>query len=493
MLQLATQVVLVVVGFASIAEPPANIVLLEPSSVADRDGPPRFTRVVDAARIEAVRGWLEHPCARRALALYAMAEDVRASRDASYVRSPYPIALVPGGNHADAGYVEVLADGSELPHDEPFIKLDPSAESFGRTFLHETGHVALGIVAAERGVPSEPLASIPHTVTAITDRSTAFNEGYAIHLEALAVHLGEDPAAGPRDRHERMVFGSDRAPESEYFRPAIDFASYAQPRARYRMVRDGEFAFAPASREADYLRAQLDPARDGASLLTPDQMIASEGFAASIFFAVALRGERMPDAATIDARERRMLEGAAAMFAATSADPHAPLLVEWLIACIRQGPADEARAIADVALDRSHGAFVDAEAAQLWRATYLAALTLDLGSFSSPAVKRARTTWRERVQADPNALASRLGAVVPFHVPDVEIAVVAFGSAAPLSFDVNTATEGVLRCLPGITTDDVARWIDERARHAFENADDFVARVAKDAAFAAKLEPGVPN
>ncbi|MBL8766314.1 MAG: hypothetical protein JNL94_03060 [Planctomycetes bacterium] len=492
MLQLATQVALLVVGFAS-TPGSVEVVLLEPLAAATDHAPPRFTRVVDAARIETIHGWLEHPCARRALALYAMAADVRAARDPAYIRVPYPIALVPGGNHADAGYIEVATDGTETTCDVPFIKLDPSAEAFGRTFLHESGHVALGIVAGARGIPAEPVASIPHTVTAITDRSTAFNEGYAIHLEAIAVHLGEDAGAGPRDRHERMVFGSDRPSESEYFRPAVDFASYAQPRARYRMVRDGEFAFAPASQCDGYLRAQLDPARDGASLLNADQMVASEGFAASSFFAFVMRGPTLPDAATIDARERRMLEAAAEMFATRSPDPSAPLLVDWWTTLLRSADAADVRSLADVVLDRCHGAFVDADAARLWRSTYTAALTLDLGSFAPAELKRARANWRDRLVADPGLLASRLGAVVPFHVPDVEIAVVAFGGAAPLSFDVNTATEGVMRSIPEITADDVTRWSDERARQPFTSADDFLARVAKDTAFAAKLRPGVPN
>lgn len=473
-----------------------DVVFLEPVATPAADGVSRFARVADVARIETMRGWLEQPCARRALALYRLAADVRAARDSAYVSVPYAIALVPGGNHADAGYVEVGADGAEVVRDDPYIKLDASAESFSRTFLHETGHVALAIVAGARGVPAEPIAAIPHTVTAITDRSTAFNEGYAIHLEAVAVHLGEDAGTRPRDHHERMVFGSDRIAESEYFRPAVDFASYSQPRARYRMVRDGEFAFAPAFRDGDYLRTQLDPARDGATLLTTDQMLASEGFAASLFFALVMRGNEVPDAATLEARERAVLEAAAAMFATESADPHAPLLVDWAIAALRAASTDDARAIADVVLDRTHGAWIDPDAARWWSTAYMAALTLDLGRLGAADLKRARAGWRERVLADPYALATRVGAVVPFHVPAVEVALVAFGGSAPLSFDVNTATEGVMRCIPGIAAEDVARWLAERTARPFVDADDFRARVvalAKDPAFKDALKPGIPT
>jgi hypothetical protein len=111
-------------------------------------------------------------------------------------------------------------------------------------------------------------------------------------------------------------------------------------------------------------------------------------------------------------------------------------------------------------------------------------------------LKRARAGWRERVLADPYALATRVGAVVPFHVPAVEVALVAFGGSAPLSFDVNTATEGVMRCIPGIAEEDVARWLAERTARPFVDADDFRARVvalAKDPAFKDALKPGIPT
>ncbi len=47
---------------------------------------------------------------------------------------------------------------------------------------------------------------------------------------------------------------------------------------------------------------------------------------------------------------------------------------------------------------------------------------------------------------------------------------------APLTLDVNTAEEGVVRLVPGITDSEVASWLSERARRPFADVTDFRAR-----------------
>ena len=68
-----------------------------------------------------------------------------------------------------------------------------------------------------------------------------------------------------------------------------------------------------------------------------------------------------------------------------------PYLLRFVETYLRLYP-DEAGDIVDVLLDLSHGVFVDAEAAALWRAYYEAALRLDM-----PALPKARPCrWRWR-------------------------------------------------------------------------------------------------
>jgi hypothetical protein len=89
--------------------------------------------------------------------------------------------------------------------------------------------------------------------------------------------------------------------------------------------------------------------------------------------------------------------------------------------------------------------------------------------------------------ADPRVLYSRIGPEIVCTVPAVTVRLVAFGEDAPLRFDVNTVQEGVLRLVPGITDDEIARFAAERANLPFASADDFRHRAALRAATMAQM------
>ena len=78
--------------------------------------------------------------------------------------------------------------------------------------------------------------------------------------------------------------------QGEYFRPSGDLVSFAQSLSRHQEVRDNLFAFASAHTDRDYLRTQLDPARDLATLRDANQLLQSEGFVASVFYSLLMRG-----------------------------------------------------------------------------------------------------------------------------------------------------------------------------------------------------------
>lgn len=74
--------------------------------------------------------------------------------------------------------------------------------------------------------------------------------------------------------------------------------------------------------------------------------------------------------------------------------------------------------------------------------------------------------------------------------------ITAFGGDLTVSFDLNTVQPGILRLIPGITEDEISRWLTERAARAFAAPDDFRARQILGAAKLATLrfadQPRVP-
>ena len=142
-----------------------------------------------------------------------------------------------------------------------YILLDAAPGRFETTMLHETGHVVTDMLAGGRQLDGREVPSIPHSTAALSDRTTAFSEGYAIHLETLAAHLARGADLRRRRYHEAAGFGDAPYRESEYYRAAADLTTHSQDQARYFDVRENHFAFESALRGPDYLRVQLERAR----------------------------------------------------------------------------------------------------------------------------------------------------------------------------------------------------------------------------------------
>ena len=479
-------------SWAAAAELP-NVVFLEPAgkvNTADaeiRENMPLYRRVADASKYQP---WLHYESAERALRLYAQAAHIAAPGTEV---PDYYVALVKGGNHGAVGFRLDTANGvTEYPR-TAYILLDADPELFETTMFHETGHVVMDMLAGGRRLDGLEIASIPHSTAALSDRTTAFSEGYAIHLETLAAHLAHGEGLRWRYLHHGVGFGDAPYRQNEYYRGASDLTTFSQSLARYYDVRENYFAFASAFRGPDYLRVQLEKARDFSTLRDADQLLQSEGFYASFFFLFAMRGAELPAEETVALREEKMLRAMAAMFAAVKTDISTPWLLELVTQYMRLFPEERAE-IADALNDLSHGVFVDPGAGALWREHYLASLRLDLEHLNRDAINRERKRWREQVMADPHVLFSRIGPEIVCTVPAVTVRLVAFGEAAPLQFDVNTVQEGILRLLPGIGADEIARWMAERANAPFASADDFRRRTALRAATLAGMKiQGAPG
>jgi hypothetical protein len=150
-------------------------------------------------------------------------------------------------------------------------------------------------------------------------------------------------------------------------------------------------------------------------------------------------------------------------------------LLRFVVEYGKQFP-DQKGAIVDALNDLSHGVFVDAAAAGLWRDHYLATLRLDQQNMNVPAIAAARKKWRDEVMENPQVLFSRLGPEIPCTVPGTRVRLVALEQDAPVQFDINTVQAGILRLIPGIGEAEIASWLRERAGKPFAGVDDFKAR-----------------
>lgn len=450
---------------------------LEAVDAESSDSLPILRVVDDPARLETYDSWLDNDSARWALDLYGEALRVSGERGADGAQPDLlPIALVPGGNHAAIGFRLLRPTGriEERPR-AAYVKLGPDDWRFSTTLLHETGHVVLAILNGGRPVPVRPIAAITHSTAALTDRGTAFDEGFAIHLETLAAHLATEAELKNRYRHQQMLFGVWPGYLAEYYRSAADLLTFSQTVARYAEVRDNGFAFESAFTGPDYHRVQLEKERDFASLRDANQLLQSEGFYASFFFAVLARGKSLPAETEIRARLRRTLEAVADGLGARPVDAETPFLLRVLEGFSKADP-DGFAEVLDVFLDLSHGVFVDPAATRLWRDFYLASLRLDLERIDRESLEATREAWREAAR-DPARLRSRLGPQIRCVVESVRVETPALGEPTPLSFDANTAQRGVLRLVPGLQEADVDRWLGERGRAPFTDASDLFGRL----------------
>jgi hypothetical protein len=453
-----------------------HFVFMESDPGSPGGDPPLYRTVTDPERLTRLGRWLENDAARWAADVCRRARAVAAARGlAGNQPAEYFIALVPDGNNGAVGFRLRTGETVQAWPRAAYIQLGPEEWRFTTTLLHETGHVALAMLAGGREVPKHEIAAIPHTVAALSDRGTAFDEGFAIHLETLVAQISSAPEVRQRYRHDQFLFGPEAQMRGEYYQHSSDLLTFAQTAARYTEVRDNNFAFVSAFKGPDYLRVQMEKARDFATLREANQLLESEGFYASFFFAFLVRGNGIPPPDQIRQRQDKVMTALGEMFASRAFTPEAPYLLEF-VESYRQLYPTEAGELLDVFLDLTHGVFVDPDAASLWREHYLAALRLDLQQLGRERVDAARGRWRTTAAKEPKVLYSRLGPQLRCEVAGRTVRLVGLGTEAQLSMDVNTAEEGIVRLVPGITDGEVSSWLAARARAPFASVNDFRTR-----------------
>ena len=143
-----------------------------------------------------------------------------------------------------------------------YILLEPEREWFETTMFHETGHVAMDMLAGGRRLDGKEVASIPHS------HRRALRPYHRV--QRRLGHSSGDPGRALaksaflrwRYQHHSVGFGDAPYRQNEYYRGASDLTTFSQDMARYYDVRENYFAFDSAFHGPDYLRVQLERARD---------------------------------------------------------------------------------------------------------------------------------------------------------------------------------------------------------------------------------------
>jgi len=210
-------------------------------------------------------------------------------------RGPLCVALSAGDPRPMVGIGPAGTEGNwngELNQETCFVrlhwaeeKLDSFVHDNDAILLHELGHLlmmrVLGPESLDDFSPRPCSASRMHLTTTITDRVTAFHEGWANALQCLA--LERSPLAGEEDRG--LTFDPS---------PAAHWLCTAENRRRYAGIKRNLFVYHASDPPAEAIQ-DLSPYQtivwdstsavpDEPRLKEPGQLVANEGWIATLFF-----------------------------------------------------------------------------------------------------------------------------------------------------------------------------------------------------------------
>ena len=367
---------------------------------------------------------------------------------------------------------------------DPFVDLvvdEASIESgeFEEIFAHELGHVFL-----RRLLPKLPPGSsrTPHGSLAITDYPTAFDEGFAIHFQALARRMTRNAHLRDED------FGLDAKPFVSYWRSNIDRA------ARIEGVRRNMFAQAQIMMPGDgdpLGRRDQSTLFDSARLKNGNQMLASEGLIATLFYRWLVPG----------AVDRHALIGRYAYaFAALAAmnrrelKPDSPFFID-LIDAERDLFPDEAKRLDAIFVGTTYGATADTSLPRLTETLAASGRIGDAERFTAnlKTSREALANLRASTWTSAPKLRAALGPDI-WVLTDVAMPAGEAMSAKTMhrSLNLNTAELEELLTLPELDRQAAERALVSRRRDGpFLDVHDFVARVDVDPAMAGRLEARV--
>jgi hypothetical protein len=315
---LAAGIVLLAMSGGSASGAPARLVVLRDTGIV-RDGLPVLERHPDEARVVQI---LSQGFSGRLLRLFEL-EQRYLQRTRGIAPEPAYLLLsnqvggfprfgfiLDGDVKRSVGYVDIQA-GQRL------------TGSFGTTdqiFPHELAHIIVTQLAGRRAPTG---VNQIHAVGVRTDPETAFSEGFAEHMQVVAL---DDPEADPATRRAAIdPFFTERADRqlrayarelSARWAPAgamrgafVLWFSGTESVLRYSSVKANRFDFEPAiparllegpDPYAAYLVANVIPGESGGERKTRARALATEGVVSTLFWrwvtAPALQGRAEDDA-----------------------------------------------------------------------------------------------------------------------------------------------------------------------------------------------------
>lgn len=467
-------------------QPLARIVWLEPvPGVKQEAGTLPLYRRIDAAdpRLKDYERWIDTEAARFARRLvYRAASRFRAGQ--ALPDPVLPVVVRKDGNNAAYGLAIQTAKGVEEHPGLAYVILDPSPAFLGDTLLHESGHVVHSIAAGGRRGGGR-WSAFPHTTFAVSDPLTALAEGYAIHMETLWGHYGNDTVKQAYYHRYSPSFEPGKGRKAEYFSPVDDLLNFAQVWARYQAVRDGMPAFEGHIYPGAYARTQMDPSRDRARLKSANAMLASEGVVASVLFwtSSALAGEKgarpaggLDQPGLVEA-EMVLLEALSSLPAPDS-DTFRPDALDLLEAIGRVNDHAGELALARF-VDVTKGVTARPAIRTRWRSLYENAIMLNITDAKAQILEMdsERGDITKRARQDPASLRAGAGPVIPVAVKGAGFEMKAFGSEKlPVAFDLNAISAPELAQLQAAGSAALAIVERERERAPFSSIADFAAR-----------------
>lgn len=299
---LVAAVVLGTTSTTAAAEPWELVVVLADTGRTCQSGLPVLTRHPQAERHLPV---LTTGMSGRLVRAYRLEQQWLAARDGRAIEPAYLLLSSNQGGFARTGF---CLDDEPKPQ-AGFVDLPASQRlsgAFGavdQIFPHEQLHVILHQLAGE--VPTGGANQV-HAIGVRTDPHVAFNEGFAEHIQVMAVDDPEaqpDTAAlrsdvAPRARADRQLDAYRRTLVARWApaaRPRLGFVLWfgsAEQVLRYHGVKDNRFAFAPAIPErllepgdpyGAYLLDNVMPGDAGQPRKSQGRLRATEGVVSAFF------------------------------------------------------------------------------------------------------------------------------------------------------------------------------------------------------------------
>jgi hypothetical protein len=404
-----------------------------------------------------------------ALDLVARKQAASKAQCAGLPQALYLLLSAEDGGYARQGFYVAEASGQTTLCQDHFIDLTADAASiasgeFEEVLAHEWGHVLLRRMLGP--VPPTPSRKF-HSVRTMTDPTTGFDEGFGIHFQPLSAKLSTTP--GYRARIDGAA--SPRLADLWFSRQETWMRQALVPANRFVFEKHSPVSAADPYRRwlADEAASDFDTCR----LKSGDQMVASEGVAASFFHRLMAGAP-----GTVDTRYGKVI----AVLARLGGWPsNEPAIVAFVRAWGEEFPA-ERDAVQKLFLDVTHGATASVAARAQSERVACAGASGDIEAFlgARKTAQEARDKLAADVLAGRVSLTSALGPQLWIANAAVQVPAAPWQGKRelPAVTDLNTAREAELELIFAGTTlaGTGARLIEARRAGPFASFEDAARR-----------------